>query len=72
MRRFHNLETASARRIDPARVVGDALGQHSATKLESFANEPSIAVFETFHDHKKHDPKCTPAGPPFPSAYALG
>jgi hypothetical protein len=29
-------------------------------------------VFEAFHDRKKHDPKCTPADPLFPGAYALG
>jgi hypothetical protein len=60
MRRFHELETVSARGIDPTGVVGDALGQHSATQLESFANGPSVALFEAFHDHKKHDAKCTP------------
>lgn len=60
VRRFHELETASARRVDPARVVSDAFGQHSATQLESFANKPGIAVFEAFQDHKEHAAKCTP------------
>ena len=54
---------SSARRIDPALVVGDALGQHSTTKPDSFTNGPSIAVFEALGDHKEHDPECTLLGP---------
>ena len=30
---------------------------------DSFANGPSIAVFEALDDHKEHDPECTPLGP---------
>ena len=41
-------------------VVGNALGQHSTAKPDTFSDGPSIAVFEAFDDHKEHDPECTP------------
>jgi hypothetical protein len=55
MRCFHDLETAAACRIDPARVVDDALGQHSARLFETLANGFEMAFFDVFYDHEQHD-----------------
>ena len=55
IRRFHHLETPSAGQINPARVMADALGQHSATLLESFTNGRCVAVPEVFNDHVEHE-----------------
>jgi hypothetical protein len=61
MRRFHELETASARSTDLARVVSHTVGQHSPTPLESLADVRRIAILETFNDHEEHERECTPA-----------
>ena len=59
IRCFHDLEAPDTRRIHPARVVGDAFGQHSATQLEPFADGTGIAMFEAFDDHEEHEAECT-------------
>jgi hypothetical protein len=58
--RFHDLEAARAVGIHPARVVGDALGQHAAAELESRADGPRIAILESFNDHEEHGLDFTP------------
>lgn len=62
IRRFHELETASARRVNPACVVGDAVGQHAAALLETFADGFRIAMLEAFNDHEEHGAEFTPRG----------
>src|SRR5712692_3681015 len=60
---FQDLETASPRRIHPARVVGDAFGQHSAPLPEPLPNKLAIPIFEMFDDHEQHNRECTPRCP---------
>jgi hypothetical protein len=52
---FHQLETASAFRINPARVVRNVLRQHSAVPAETLSYWSRILLLETLNHHEQHD-----------------
>src|SRR5215831_17985312 len=56
MRGLHYLKTTPALRFDPARVIDDAVGQHSSALPEPLADQSGI-LFEPFDDHEKHMPE---------------
>ena len=58
LRRFHNLEASSARRMHPARVIGNLVCQHTSASLEAFADGRCVAMLEALDNHKKHEPDC--------------
>lgn len=62
---FHDLETARAVRLHPARVVADPPGKHSAILLEALANKRGASRLESFKDHEEHVPEFTPRAKQF-------
>jgi len=55
---LHQLEAAHFFGIDPTHDVADALGQHAAHALESFANGFGVAAFECLYGHEEHGREC--------------
>src|SRR5262249_55276435 len=69
VRRLHHLETPAARRVDPAGVVEDALGEHPAAAAEALADGPPSRPLDPLDYHVEHEGQYTPGagrahGPP--------
>jgi hypothetical protein len=70
MGRFHNLETARPAGVHPARIVGNALGEHPADLSEAFSDQRRTSRLESFDDHEEYAPQFTANGDQIRTAIA--